>query len=72
MSASVYECHGHALMDGAAYADARRRHADGVDLDAVHRCLAALRDAGVTYFRDGGKLFPQNPKPQKQKRRTDV
>ncbi len=54
MSASVYECHGHALMDGAAYADARRRHADGVDLDAVHRCLAALRDAGVTYFRDGG------------------
>ena len=54
MSASVYECHGHALMDGAAYADARRRHADGVDLDAVHRCLAALRNAGVTYFRDGG------------------
>ena len=54
MSASVYECHGHALMDGAAYADARRRHAAGVDLDAVHRCLAALRDAGVTYFRDGG------------------
>ena len=54
MSASVYECHGPALMDGAAYADARRRHAAGVDLDAVHRCLAALRNAGVTYFRDGG------------------
>lgn len=54
MSASLYECHGHALMDGAAYADAHRRHAAGVDLAAVRSCLSSLQRAGVTYFRDGG------------------
>ncbi len=54
MSEGLYECHGHALMDGAAFADARRRHADGIDTGAVKACLGALRRAGVTYFRDGG------------------
>ena len=50
----LYECHGHALMDGAVFADARARHAAGVDVAAVKACLAALRRAGVGYFRDGG------------------
>ena len=54
MNTGLYECHGHALMDGAAYADARRRHAPGVDTGAVRKFLEALRGAGVTYFRDGG------------------
>ena len=54
MNTGLYECHGHALMDGAAYADARRRHAPGVDTGAVRKCLAALQRAGVAYFRDGG------------------
>lgn len=54
MSAYLYECHGHALMDGADFAPARRRHAGGVDETAVRACLAALQSAGVGYFRDGG------------------
>ena len=54
MSAMLYECHGHALMDGADFRAARDRHANGVDLPAVRACLAKLRDAGVGYVRDGG------------------
>jgi hypothetical protein len=54
MSASVYECHGHALMDGADFREARRRHAAGVDTEAVRPALSGLRRAGVAYFRDGG------------------
>lgn len=51
---SLYECHGHALMDGADYRDARARHLYGVDAAAVRACLEALRASGVGYFRDGG------------------
>ena len=54
MSAFLYECHGHALMDGADFRAARDRHANGVDLPAVRACLEKLRDAGVGYVRDGG------------------
>ena len=54
MSAKRYECHGHALMDGADFTEARRRHGGGVDEAAVRRCLEALRRAHVGYFRDGG------------------
>ena len=54
MSAFLYECHGHALMDGAEFSAARRRHAAGVDTAAVRACLAALQGAGVGYVRDGG------------------
>ena len=50
----LYECHGHLMMDGADFSAARRRHAAGVVLSEVEESLTALRDAGVTYFRDGG------------------
>lgn len=50
----LYECHGHAMMDGADFRAARDRHAAGPDEGAVRACLAALRQSGVTYFRDGG------------------
>ena len=50
----LYECHGHALMDGADFRAARDRHANGVDLPAVRACLAKLQGAGVGYVRDGG------------------
>ena len=53
MSAALYECHGHALMDGADFRAARARHLGGVDETAVRACLEALQAAGVTYFRDG-------------------
>ncbi len=54
METMLYECHGHVMMDGADFAAARRRHANGVDLSAVKETLAALQHAGVGYFRDGG------------------
>lgn len=54
MSGMLYECHGHALMDGADYRDARARHASGADAAAVRACLEALSASGVGYFRDGG------------------
>ena len=50
----LFECHGHLMMDGADFSAARRRHAAGVVLSEVKESLTALRDAGVTYFRDGG------------------
>ena len=54
MSTFLFECHGHALMDGTDYCTARRRHASGVDVDAVRESLSALQQAGVAFFRDGG------------------
>lgn len=54
MNETLYECHGHALMDGADFRTARDRHRSGVDDAAVRDCLAALRSAGVGYVRDGG------------------
>ena len=50
----LYECHGHLMMDGEDYMQARRRHRNDVDLATVHSYLAALRAHGVRYFRDGG------------------
>ena len=50
----LYECHGHLMMDGADFQCARRRHSECVDISAVKENLAALKAAGVTYFRDGG------------------
>ncbi len=54
MNKPLFECHGHALMDGADFREARRRHAAGVDTEAVRTALSGLRRAGVAYFRDGG------------------
>ncbi|MBE6996794.1 MAG: Xaa-Pro dipeptidase [Ruminococcaceae bacterium] len=54
MSRQLYECHGHALMDGADFRAARARHTHGVDAPAVEQFLDALERAGVRYFRDGG------------------
>lgn len=48
------ECHGHLMMDGTDYRDARKRHAEHVDIPFVRGELDALRSAGVSYFRDGG------------------
>ena len=50
----LYECHGHIMMDGADFSAARERHRHGADRAAVESALAALREAGVGYFRDGG------------------
>ena len=50
----LFECHGHLMMDGTSYASGRARHEEAVDRAAVEEALAALRAAGVVYFRDGG------------------
>lgn len=53
----VYECHGHLMMDGADFSSARERHRNGVDEPALRAALSALRDAGVTWYRDGGDAW---------------
>lgn len=53
----LYECHGHIMMDGEDFAQARDRHKKGVDRTAVRGGLSALQRAGVGYFRDGGDAW---------------
>ncbi len=48
------ECHAHAAMDGVDFKRAMARHADGPDEAHVRTCLAAYRDAGIRFVRDGG------------------
>ena len=50
----LYECHGHLMMDGTDFSNAKKRHAAGVDFGSLRENLSALQAAGVTYFRDGG------------------
>lgn len=62
---SLFECHGHIMMNGEDFSSAKLRHKTGVDENAVREELSRLRDAGVTYFRDGGddlgvSLFAKN------------
>ena len=52
-----YECHGHLMMDGKDFAEARGRHRDGADTDALRTSLESLRKAGIRYFRDGGDAY---------------
>ena len=54
MKQPLFECHGHLMMDGTEYAAARAHHENGPDREKLKTELAALRSAGVTYFRDGG------------------
>ena len=53
----LYECHGHIMMDGEDFSRARERHGSGVDRSAVECALAALQEAGVGWFRDGGDAY---------------
>ena len=48
------ECHGHIFMNGADYRDGMAAHKIGPDLSLIRAHLAACRDSGITYFRDGG------------------
>ena len=45
------------MMDGEDFASARKRNREGADTDALRGSLSALRDAGITYFRDGGDAY---------------
>jgi len=50
----VYECHGHIILDGIAYAGAVARHAGGVDEDFIRRNLETCARHGIGFYRDGG------------------
>lgn len=50
----MVDCHIHMVLDGENWKTALERHAHGVDTPWVHQVLAAYRDAGFTYLRDGG------------------
>ena len=50
----MVDCHIHMVLDGEDWKTAIHRHAQGVDIPWVHSVLAAYRDAGFTYLRDGG------------------
>ena len=48
------DCHMHMVLDGLDWKAAIHRHQAGPDDDFIHRALAAYRDAGFTWLRDGG------------------
>ena len=54
MNAGIYECHCHVALDGVEFRGAAARHRDGPDETWVRSVLAAYRDAGIPYVRDGG------------------
>ena len=51
------DCHVHMVLDGVYYRDAIAAHRGHVRDDLIRRRLAAYREAGVTYLRDGGDAF---------------
>ena len=48
------DCHMHMILDGVHWKDAIGRHRDKPDEGFIRQVLAAYRDAGYTYLRDGG------------------
>ncbi len=50
----LYECHGHLVMDGENFKQARARHLAGPDRSIVEAELASLAARNVVYYRDGG------------------
>ena len=51
------ECHGHVIMDGKNYKEAVALHKDGVVETVIHGCFQKYREAGITFFRDGGDSY---------------
>lgn len=51
------ECHAHIFMNGIDYRRAVSEHRNGPDMDRIREHLAAYRDAGITYVRDGGDRY---------------
>ncbi len=48
------DCHMHTILDGYDWKMAIRRHADGPNIPWIREMLAAYRDQGYSYLRDGG------------------
>ena len=48
------ECHGHIFMNGVNYKAAVACHKNGVDKAVVRSRFKAYKEAGITFFREGG------------------
>ena len=48
------DCHMHMILDGVEWRSAIARHREHPDIPFVRKVLAAYRDAGFDYLRDGG------------------
>ena len=48
------DCHMHMVLDGVDWRAAIARHREGPDDSFIRKALAAYRDQGFTYLRDGG------------------
>ncbi len=48
------DCHIHVIMDGVNYRQAVDRHWEQVQDEPIRQCLAAYRDRGITFLREGG------------------
>ena len=59
------ECHGHIFMDGVDFKQARDLHKSGPNLPAIRAHLAAYRDRGITWYRDGGDPFGASVRAKK-------
>ena len=51
------ECHGHIFMDGRNYKQAAALYKSGICVEDLREKLAAYRDAGIHFFRDGGDPY---------------
>lgn len=51
------DCHVHMVLDGIYFKNAIQRHRPEVDEGWIRKMLAAYRDAGVQFIRDGGDAF---------------
>ena len=50
----MVDCHMHAVLDGVDWRSAIARHSQSPNESHIRNILAAYRDAGFTYLRDGG------------------
>ena len=51
------DCHIHVAMDGVNFKEAMARHAGGPDDAHIRSVLAAYRDKGISFLRDGGDAY---------------
>ena len=51
------ECHAHIALDGIGFAQSAALHAGEPDERHIRTCLAAYRDHGISFVRDGGDAW---------------
>jgi len=51
---TIYECHGHIILDSFGYAGSVERHKNGLDKGFIRRNLKICSEHGIKFYRDGG------------------